>query len=159
MEGEKQRRKWVDLVWNLLDKLSSGGQFWFWKLANFPIAGQLFLKMLDSAMSNTMLCKTVPWLDSAVSNSPMVGLCCVQLSDGWWAECPRVQWSDCALSNCPMVWQLCVQLSKGLIMLCQTVQWLDSAVSNSSIVSQCCVKLSNGWSAEFSTGQWSNSAV
>ena len=85
----------------------------------------------------TMFCHTVQYLDSVVSNSPMVGLCCVQLSDGLWAECPTVQWSDCAFSNCPMVGQSCVQLSKGRIMLCQTVQWLDSVVSNSPMVSQC----------------------
>ena len=106
-----------------------------------------------------MLCQTVQWLDSAVSNTPMVGQCCVQLSDGWWAECPTVQWSDCALSNCPMVGQCCVQMSEGQIVLFQTVQWSDSAVSNSPMVSQCCVKLSDGWSAECSTVQWTACAL
>ena len=43
----------------------------------------------------------------------MVELCCVQLSDGYWAECPTVQWLDCAFSNCPMTGQSCVQLSEG----------------------------------------------
>ena len=69
-----------------------------------------------------MLCPTVQWLVSWVSNSPMLELCFFQLSNA-------------------MVGKSCVQLSKGRIMLCQTVLWLDSAVSNSPMVSECWVKL------------------
>ena len=126
--------------------MSSVGQFGLRNTRNLsycPIFGQLVMHMFRQCCvqhangCRTMFCHTVQYLDSVVSNSPMVGLCCVQLSDGLWAECPTVQWSDCAFSNCPMVGQSCVQLSKGRIMLCQTVQWLDSVVSNSPMVSQC----------------------
>ena len=161
-------RKWIYALKNISDKLSSVGQFGLRNTRNLsycPIFGQLVMHMFRQCCvqhangCRTMFCHTVQYLDSVVSNSPMVGLCCVQLSDGLWAECPTVQWSDCAFSNCPMVGQSCVQLSKGRIMLCQTVQWLDSAVSNSPMVSECWVKLSDGWPAECSTVKWSDCAL
>ena len=63
------------------------------------------------------LCQSVPWLDSAESNSQMVVN---------------------AVSNCMMAGQLIVQKSYGWTVLCPTVQWSDSAVPKSSIVKQCC---------------------
>ena len=83
-----------------------------------------------------MLCPTVGWLVSWVSNSPMVGLCffqlsndqtvlCpkVQLSNSWTVLCLTVQWLVNAESNCAMDGQLSVQLSNGRTVLCLTVQW------------------------------------
>ena len=58
-------RKWVDWVENLSAKLSSGGRLGLGNTGNLSyscIAGQLFMQMLDSS----------------VSNSPMVGQYCVQ---------------------------------------------------------------------------------
>ena len=114
-----------------------------------PMVGQL----LDNVLSNCSILGQywVQQLESVVPNSPMVGLCCVQLSDGLWSDCPTVQWSDCAFANCPMVGQSCVELSKSWKLLCQTVRWLDSVVSNSPLVRQCWVKLSNDWQAQCST--------
>ena len=37
-----------------------------------------------------VLCQTVQWLDSTVSNCPMVRQCCVQLSNGWTVLYPTV---------------------------------------------------------------------
>ena len=82
--------------------------------------------------------------DSAVSNSPMVGQCCVQLSKYCTMLCQTVQWLDSAVSNSPMVGQCCVQLSNDWLVLCPTIQWSYSAVSNCQMVGQCFVQLSNG---------------
>ena len=57
----------------------------------------------------TMFCQTVQYLDSVVSNSPMVGY---------------------AVYNCPMACELSVQQSNGRTVLFPTVQWSYSPVSN-----------------------------
>ena len=94
-----------------IGQLSSVGHFGLRNTRNLsycPIFGQLAMQMFRQCCvqhangCRTMFCHTVQYLDSVVSNSPMVGLCCVQLSDGLWAECPIVQWSHCDFSNYPM---------------------------------------------------------
>ena len=71
--------------------------------------------------------RTVSWLDSTVSNSLMVGQCCVQQFNCWSVLCPTVQWMVSVVSYCPMVVQCWVIPSKGWTVLCPTVQWLDGA--------------------------------
>ena len=127
----------------ITDKLFSLGQFLLLEIRVILLLFDIWTKSYPNVSTvlcqtcqwldnyRTMFCQTVQYFDSVVTNSPMVGLCCVQLSDDWWAKCPTVQCLDCAFSNCPIVGQSFVQLSKCRIMLCETVHWLDSAVSNS----------------------------
>ena len=74
------------------------------------------VQWLDSYVSNlpnsdNSVSKCPMFLDSAVSNSPMVSECWVKLSNGWPSDCLSVKWSDWALSNCPMVGQCCSKQS------------------------------------------------
>ena len=48
------------------------------------------------------MCQTVERLDRTVSNCPMVGQCCFQLSNHWTVLFPTVQPLDSAVSKCPM---------------------------------------------------------
>ena len=101
-------------------------------MSNFLISGQRSIQQFNY---RTVLCLIVQWLDSALSNSPIVWQWCVQLSNCQSLLYPTVQWSVTAGSNSLMVGQ----------MLCPTVQWYDIAVSNCPMVGLCCVQLSNGW--------------
>ena len=135
--------------------------------------GQIVFRRTVWAWETRVICPIVRLLgnylckcsDSAVSNSPMVGQCCVQLSKCWTMLCQTVQWLDSVVSNSPMVGQCCVQpsdgcragcptvqwsecafvqLSNGRTVLCPTVRRSDNALSNCPMVGQCCVQQSNG---------------
>ena len=100
-------RQFVYCVWNISDKMPSVGQFGY---GEYAMVGQSCVQLFNGW---TVLCPTVQWSDSAVSNCPMFGQCCVQLSNGWTVLCLTVQWLDSAVSNVLMVGQCCVQLSNG----------------------------------------------
>ncbi len=147
--------QWSFASTNLHSKTVRAGE-----LSYCPIFGKLVMHMFKQFYvqyangCRTMYCQTVQYLDSVVSNSPMVGLCCFQLSDGLWAECPTVQWSDCAFFNCPIYGRtvLCptFQRSDNTVSNCQmvgqrcAVQWLVNAESNCPMAGQLSVQLSNG---------------
>ena len=77
-KDEQGCRKWQE---NLFDKLSSVGQFG--ECAKYALLSDRQIsqlcKGLDSAVSNSpMIGQSNVWSDSAVSNCPMVGLCYVK---------------------------------------------------------------------------------
>ena len=116
-----------------------------------------------------MLCPTVQWLYSAVSNFKNFGQCSVKLYNGWTVLCPTVQWLVNAVSNCPMAgelsvsvqWLDCALSDCPMVGQCcgSTVQRSDKALSNCPMVGQCCVLQSNCKSIICQTVQWSESAV
>ena len=147
-------RKWQE---NLSDKLSSVGQFGFGEYTKSVPLSNCWTAIYENAW--IVLCPTF-WLPgSDVSNSSMVGKCCVQQFDGWTVICPAIQWSDFAMSNCQLVGQCCVKMSNGWTVLCPIVHWLVSAVSSCLIVGQCFVLLSIGRTVLCQNVQWLDSAL
>ena len=79
----------MDICTKNRDKLSFVGQFGLRNMHNLscpirPILGKLLCKCLDSAVFNIPMVGqlsdsvlSIQYLDSVVSNSPLVGLCCV----------------------------------------------------------------------------------
>ena len=145
-ENDKMGKKiyWTNCL--LSDSLGLGNTQ---NLPFCPIDEQLFIQIAGPVWQFnflTVLCPTVQWLDSAVSNCLMAGLCIVQLSNGRTVLCQTGQWLDSTVSNflmvgqccvklsngwselCPNVGLCCVQLSNGRTVLCQIVQWLDCTV-------------------------------
>jgi len=108
---------------------------------------------MDNAVSNcpsaqlsirwTVLCPTVYWMDSALSNCPLDGQCSTQMSIGGTVLCPTVYWMGQCSVQLSIGWT--VQLSIGWTVLCPTVHRMDSPLSNCPLDGQCSAQLSIGW--------------
>ena len=123
---------------NYIGQIAFRRTVWVWRIRVICQTLEVGRRRIH-VICRTVLCPAVQRSDSAMSNCPMVGQCCIQLSNGRIVLCPAVQWLDSAVSNCPMVRQFCVHLFNGQSVLCPTVQWSHSVVYNCPMVRQFCV--------------------